>query len=117
MIIRSSPDGRHVYLAMAAHDTLSARRYDVPGSTYHDVVLAVAGFDARSGRFLWRGAHPAANLAATYTRALAVDPGGRRIYVTGITPGPGNPTTETAAFLVDSGVSAVQDSPGDSLQP
>jgi DNA-binding beta-propeller fold protein YncE len=101
VIVRSSPDGRQVYLAMAAHDALSARRYDVPGSTDHHIVLAVAGFDSDSGRFLWRGTHPAPNLAATYTRGLAVDPTGHRIYVTGITPGPGPATTETAAFVVD----------------
>ncbi|HET9770274.1 MAG TPA: PQQ-binding-like beta-propeller repeat protein, partial [Acidimicrobiia bacterium] len=103
VIVRSSPDGRQVYLAMAAHDALSARRYDVPGSTYHDIVLAVAGFDSDSGRFLWRGTHPAPSLAATYTRGLAVDPTGHRIYVTGITPGPGAATTETAAFVVGAG--------------
>jgi outer membrane protein assembly factor BamB len=101
--VRSSPDGRQVYVAMAAHDALSAGRYNFPGNTYHDIVLAVAGFDSGSGRFLWRGAHPAPNLAATYMRDLAVDPTGRHLYVTGITPRPDPATTETAAFVVDAG--------------
>jgi outer membrane protein assembly factor BamB len=92
--VRSSPGGREVYVAMSAHDAAS------PASD--DPCYAVAGFDAATGRFLWRGtyADPGAR-EARHLEDLDVDPGGRRVYVTGLAGNAGAGTVETAAFVVD----------------
>jgi DNA-binding beta-propeller fold protein YncE len=100
VVVRSSPDGGEVYLAMAAHDDSAPRRYGVHGSDYRDIVFAVAGFDAASGRFLWRGTYAVPDVEATYTADLAVDPDGRRIYVTGAGRDSGRASAQTAAFGV-----------------
>jgi outer membrane protein assembly factor BamB len=99
VMVRASPDGRSVYLAMSAHDNLSPDRYDVPGGTYRDIGFAVAALDAASGRFLWRGTYAAPDIPATYMHDFAVDPDGRRLYVTGTALGSGRSVTETAAFM------------------
>jgi DNA-binding beta-propeller fold protein YncE len=100
VVVRSSPDGGEVYLAMAAHDDSAPRRYGVHGSPYRDVVFAVAGFDAASGRFLWRGTYAAPDVQTNYAVDLAVDPAGRRIYVTGAGRDPSRAYPQTTAFLV-----------------
>jgi hypothetical protein len=98
-IVRSSPDGRVVYVAVSGHDTLSHRHYDDPSNSYRDIAVVLAAFDARSGRVLWRGTHRAADLEATYLDDIAVDPSGSRVYVTATGLGSGESVAETAAFL------------------
>ena len=98
-IVRSSLDGRVVYVAVSGHDSLSPRHYDEPANSYRDIVVAVAAFDAESGRFLWRGTYGAPDIEATYLNDLAVDPSGSRLYVTATGLGPGQSVTETVAFL------------------
>jgi DNA-binding beta-propeller fold protein YncE len=91
--VRSSPDGREVYLAMSAHDETSLAE--------RDVSYAVAGFDAATGEFLWRGAYTDPdNFEASYPNDLAVDPNGTRIYVTGQAWNRGGGFVQTAAFAV-----------------
>jgi hypothetical protein len=101
-IVRSSPDGRVVYVAVRGHDGLSPRRYDDPANSYRDIVVAVAAFDAASGRFLWRGTYGAPDIEATYLNGMTVDPSGNRLYVTATALGPGRSVTETVAFLTTS---------------
>jgi outer membrane protein assembly factor BamB len=97
-IVRSSPDGRTVYVAVSGHDNLSSRHYD-PANSYRDIVVAVVAFDAGSGRFLWRGTYGAPDIEATYLNDMTVDPSGSRLYVTATALGSGQSATETAAFL------------------
>lgn len=92
--IRSSPDGRNVYVAMSAHDqaALSER----------DISYAVAGYDATTGAFLWRAAHRDPDtVEASYMKDFAVDPSGQRLYVTGEGWNPGRGVVQTAAFAVE----------------
>jgi len=98
-IVRSSPDGRVVYVAVSGHDSLSSLHYDDPSNSYRDIVVAVAAFDAASGRFLWRGTYGAADIEATYLNGMTVDPSGSRVYVTATALGPGQSATETVAFV------------------
>jgi outer membrane protein assembly factor BamB len=95
--VRSSPGGREVYVAMSAHDGAS------PDGD--DACYAVAGFDAATGRFLWRGTYADPGVRqARHLEDLDIDPGGRRIYVTGQAGNPGAGMVETAAFVVNASV-------------
>jgi outer membrane protein assembly factor BamB len=92
--VRSSRGGREVYVAMSAHDAAS------PAGD--DPCYGVAGFDAATGRFLWKGTYAGPDSGeARHLEDLAVDPGGRRVYVTGQAGNPGAGTVETAAFVVN----------------
>jgi DNA-binding beta-propeller fold protein YncE len=92
--VRTSRGGREVYVAMSAHDAAS------PAGD--DPCYGVAGFDAATGRFLWKGTYAGPDSGgARHVEDLAVDPGGRRVYVTGQAGNPGAGTVETAAFVVN----------------
>jgi DNA-binding beta-propeller fold protein YncE len=92
--VRSAPGGREVYVAMSARDAAS------PAGD--DPCYAVAGFNAATGRFLWKGTYAdRSSGGARHLEDIAVDPGGRRVYVTGQAGDAGAPTVETAAFVVN----------------
>ena len=89
--VRSSPGGREVYVAMSAHDAAS------PAGD--DPCYALAGFDTATGRFLWKATYADPSSAkARHLEDLAVDPSGKRLYVTGQAANPGVGMVETAAF-------------------
>ncbi|HEY4408478.1 MAG TPA: PQQ-binding-like beta-propeller repeat protein [Acidimicrobiia bacterium] len=89
--VRSSRSGRQVYVAMSAQDGAS------PGGD--DPCYAVAGFDAATGRLLWRATYAGQRPgSARHLEDLAVDPGGSRVFVTGQEAKPGSSMVETVAF-------------------
>src|SRR5215475_4845973 len=51
---------------------------------------ATVGYDAATGARLWARRYPGAGGAGGSAVAVAVDPGGRRVFVTGQSPGPGS---------------------------
>jgi outer membrane protein assembly factor BamB len=92
--VRSAPDGREVYVGMSAQDAASPGR--------NEPCHAVAAFDAATGRFLWRGTYSDPGSGGPrHLEDVAVDPGGKRVYVTGQVGKPGDGIVETAAFEVN----------------
>ncbi len=51
---------------------------------------ATVGYDAATGARLWASRYTGAGRAGGSAVAVAVDPGGRRVFVTGQSPGPGS---------------------------
>ena len=94
--VRSSPDGRAVYVAVSAHDQTAVSK--------RDISYGVTAFDPTAGKLLWRGTYtdPGA-VEASYPKGFAVDPDGRRVYVTGRGWKRGGGFVQTVAFVAGQG--------------
>jgi hypothetical protein len=81
--MRTSPDGRRVYVTGTAFDSSTSQ-----------TVNATVAYDASSGRRLWE----ATEEGAGFTAILAVDPSGSKVYVTC-----GAEATTTTAYAAETG--------------
>lgn len=89
--VRASPDGQQVFVVVSGHDGRQ-----LSGS---DIAYGVAGFDAATGAFRWRGSYRRVD-APSRPKAMAVDPHGRFLYVTGQGGERNQTSVQTVAFLI-----------------
>src|SRR3954470_8861931 len=85
-VVAASADGTRVFV-------LGGTAPPNPGDPQNFTTLA---YDAASGTALWESRYTSPAAGQTIPRSLALDPAGRRVYVTGVTPG----TEPTVSFGV-----------------